>query len=137
MELEKFILFFFFGFVFGLITDEIIDRRNTASRIRVYIAGPIASDPDYEDNFTNAHIELLMQGYIVENPVEEGKKLENPTYEEYMESGMKQLKKCDMIYMLKNWKQSPGANRELGYAMAKNKIIMFEEKGDEIDVREI
>ena len=75
MELEKFILFFFFGFVFGLITDEIIDRRNTESRIRVYIAGPIASDPDYEDNFTNAHIELLMQGYIVENPVEEGKKL--------------------------------------------------------------
>ena len=111
--------------------------HNTESRIRVYIAGPIASDPDYEDNFTNAHIELLMQGYIVENPVEEGKKLENPTYEEYMESGMKQLKKCDMIYMLKNWKQSPGANRELGYAMAKNKIIMFEEKGDEIDVREI
>ena len=78
-----------------------------------------------------------MQGYIVENPVEEGEKLENPTYEEYMESGMKQLKKCDMIYMLKNWKQSPGANRELGYAMAKNKIIMFEEKGDELDVREI
>lgn len=38
MELEKFILFFFFGFVFGLITDEIIDRRNTDSRIRVYIA---------------------------------------------------------------------------------------------------
>lgn len=28
-------------------------------------------------------------------------------------------------------------NIELGYAMAKNKIIMFEEKGDEIDVREI
>lgn len=119
MELEKFILFFFFGFVFGLITDEIIDRRNTESRIRVYIAGPIASDPDYEDNFTNAHIELLMQGYIVENPVEEGKKLENPTYEEYMESGMKQLKKVRHDLYAEELETKPRSEQRTGICNGK------------------
>lgn len=36
---------------------------------------------------------------------------------------------CEAVYMLKGWQESKGANREYGYALAKDKIIIFE-KGD-------
>ncbi|MBO5208498.1 MAG: DUF4406 domain-containing protein [Lachnospiraceae bacterium] len=36
------------------------------------------------------------------------------------------LDMCDAIYMLDGWQQSCGANRECGYALAKDKIILKE-----------
>ena len=36
------------------------------------------------------------------------------------------LNMCDAIYMLKGWEKSRGANREYGYALASDKIIVME-----------
>jgi hypothetical protein len=34
------------------------------------------------------------------------------------------------VYFLSNWKESCGASQEMGYAVAKKKILMFEEMPD-------
>ena len=36
------------------------------------------------------------------------------------------LDMCDSIYMIKGWEKSCGANREYGYALAKDMMIMYE-----------
>lgn len=36
------------------------------------------------------------------------------------------LDMCDTIYMLDGWQQSRGANREFGYAFAKDMLIINE-----------
>lgn len=37
------------------------------------------------------------------------------------------LDMCDAIYMLKDWQKSCGANREYGYALGMDKLIVMEE----------
>ncbi len=66
------------------------------------------------------------QGYEVVNPAYEGTKLKDASYEDYMELSFQLLKDCDIIYMLKDWRTSPGANQEYGYALAKDMEIRFE-----------
>lgn len=66
------------------------------------------------------------QGYEVVNPAYEGTKLKDASYEDYMELSFQLLKDCDIIYMLKDWRTSPGANQEYGYALAKDMEIQFE-----------
>ena len=51
---------------------------------------------------------------------------QDTSYEEYMKMSMCMLDMCDYIYLLKGWQESRGANREYGYALAKDKTIMFE-----------
>lgn len=41
-------------------------------------------------------------------------------------TAMVMLNMCTHIYMLKGWEKSPGANREYGYALASDMIIMRE-----------
>lgn len=54
---------------------------------------------------------------------------EDTTYEEYMKMSLHMLDMCEAIYMLDGWSKSCGANREFGYALAKDKIIYKEIKG--------
>lgn len=54
------------------------------------------------------------------------RKEEGAEYKEYMDMSMMMLSMCDGIYMLKGWEKSTGANREFGYALASDMIIMRE-----------
>ena len=98
----------------------------------IYISGKITGTDDYKDRFLKAEQKLSKRGFNVLNPVKAGKWLErylapkSPTWVEYMKQDIKAMMLADCIYMLKGWKKSWGANRELGYAMAKNMIIMYE-----------
>ena len=47
-------------------------------------------------------------------------------YEEYMKLCLDMVDMCEGIYMLKNWKESKGANRELGYALGQDKIVIYQ-----------
>jgi hypothetical protein len=51
-------------------------------------------------------------------------------YEDCMELDFALIKLCDAIYMLKNWEDSKGACRELHFARAYQKTIIFECKGE-------
>ena len=95
--------------------------------MKVYISGAITGTDDYMERFANAEKELTEQCYSVVNPAKVNAQLpEDTTYEEYMKMSFCMLDMCEAIYMLRGWNKSCGANRELGYAMARGMIIIYE-----------
>ena len=95
--------------------------------MKIYISGAISNTDDFMERFAKAEKELKEQGYSVVNPAKVNAQLpENTSYEEYMKMCFCMLDMCDSICMLKGFEKSCGANRELGYSMAKDMIIMYE-----------
>lgn len=99
--------------------------------MKIYISGAITNNPNYKDDFERAE-DYLQREYPsadIINPALVNSFLpKSTTYEEYMKMCLCMLDKCDSIYMIKGWKKSCGSNREYGYALAKDMIIMFEKE---------
>lgn len=97
--------------------------------MKIYISGAITGTTDYMERFQKAeeYLESNHKNVSVINPAAVNAMMpEDTTYEEYMEMSITMLDMCDAIYMLDGWQQSCGANREYGYALAKDKIILKE-----------
>lgn len=95
--------------------------------MKTYISGPITGTDDYMERFAVAEQELRDKGIKVVNPAAVNAMLpEGTTYEEYMEMSICMLKMCTHIYMLKDWQNSKGCNREYGYALARGLTIIYE-----------
>ena len=84
---------------------------------KMYMSGPISGLPleTVYNNFTNAEVQLLEQGYEVVNPLNNGLPT-NATWEEHMRADLKLLMECDTIYLLKGYKDSKGAMIEYDLA---------------------
>lgn len=96
-------------------------------KFKVYISGAITGTDDYMKRFADAERYLTDNGHEVINPAEINSHLpESTTYEEYMAISFELLKQCNTIFMLDGWRESCGANREYGYAMAIGYRIMNE-----------
>lgn len=96
-------------------------------KTRIYISGGITGVDDYMERFAKAQKELEAQGYSVLNPALFNSIMpEDTTYEEYMKMSFTMLDMADAVYFLKGWDKSMGANREYGYALANDKILLFE-----------
>ena len=85
--------------------------------MKVYISGPISGLPleTVYNNFTNAEVRLLEQGYEVVNPLNNGLPT-NATWNEHMRADLKLLLDCDAIYILKGYQNSKGAMIEYDLA---------------------
>ena len=97
--------------------------------MKIYISGAITNNPNYKEDFERAE-DYLQREYPndeIINPALVNSFLpKSTTYEEYMNMCFCMLDMCDSIYMIKGWDKSCGANREYGYALAKDMIIMHE-----------
>ena len=94
--------------------------------MKIYISGPITNVIDYKEKFARAEQNLKAKysdAEIINPTVLDKLPLE---YDEYMKLDLMLLDMCEGIYMLKDWEDSKGANREYGYALAKGKAIYFE-----------
>lgn len=104
--------------------------------MKIYISGAITGTDNYMERFANAEKELAEKGYSVINPAKVNAQLpEDTSYEEYMKMCFCMIDMCDSICMLKGWDKSCGANRELGYALAKDMIIMYEYRRENVKER--
>ena len=91
---------------------------------KIYIAGKITGEENYRQKFKAAQDELEARGYRAMNPA-----ILPPgfDYEDYMRICFAMIDVCDAVYMLDNWRDSPGAMREHEYASRAGKDIVYEE----------
>lgn len=98
---------------------------------KIYIAGKITDEPleACKQKFQQSEEHLKLMGANPVNPF----KLGIPahfTFEESKPYNFKALRHCNAIFMLKCWKQSPGAREELQEATRLKMVVFFEEAGD-------
>jgi hypothetical protein len=97
--------------------------------MKIYISGAITSNPNYKEDFENAE-DYLNKKYPnaeIINPALVNSFLpKSTTHTEYMRMCFVMLDMADAIYMLPTWRESYGASQEYGYALAKDKVILFE-----------
>lgn len=101
----------------------------------LYISGPISSRMDtYKAEFDAAESYLsTWKGHTVLNPASHPTGLK---YEDYMQIDAEMIKAADGIVMLRGWRSSQGAKRELRMALKQGKkafygiesVPMFEEE---------
>lgn len=99
--------------------------KNILKNKVVFISGKITNDSNYFDKFMIAENKLKSYGCIVLNPIIIPP---NMKYESQMAICFSLIDQAEYIYMLKDYKQSKGSQRELYYAQAKNKKILFQEE---------
>jgi hypothetical protein len=111
-----------------------------SNKMRVYIAGPMSGIPGYNfeefDKFEN----LFKDEYEVVNPANISRELAKKNnfslgnkeeVEKHrhlmMREDLKQLLTCDIIFLLKDWYQSIGANTEYAVAHAAGITVTYED----------
>ena len=92
--------------------------------MKVYLSGKITGDFNYRQKFNAMTEELLSYGYVVFNPAVLPDGFE---YEDYMDLDLRILSRCDAIFLLRDWKKSPGAKREVEEAKRLGLQILTEE----------
>ena len=97
--------------------------------MKVYLSGKITGDAGYRQKFEAVQNELTSYGYVVFNPAVLPDGFE---YEDYMSLDLLILSRCDAIYLLRDWKNSPGAKLELEEAKRLGLQILDE---DSIKIR--
>ena len=102
------------------------DKFEGLENYTVYVSGKITDNPNFQDDFARGVCKLREMGF---------KKIINPCclsvlnldYEQYMKICFAMIDASDYVYFLDNWENSEGAKREMNYAIAKQKIIKYED----------
>ncbi len=86
---------------------------------KCYIAGKIGDLPEteYKAHFHFAKEEVKKLGYEPISPVDLPHNHER-TWSAYMKEDLSEMLKCEAVYALRNWRQSPGATIEIKTALA-------------------
>lgn len=95
--------------------------------MKVYISLPISGcEAQSRDKADKVKIALSKVGYEVVNPFEIIPEKENPDWYDHIGADLKELAKCDAIYLCNRWKESKGCRLEMNYAVSMGISLMFE-----------
>lgn len=91
-----------------------------------YLSGPITGHENYRQQFARAAGALKEMGYVVINPAELGAALplDQMSFEDIMKLDLELLASANYLVQLPGWERSIGANRELGFALGTDKIVV-------------
>lgn len=91
-----------------------------------YLSGPITGHKNYRRQFAEAAAALKELGYVVINPAEldQAFPVECMSYEAIMRIDLELLASADYLVQLPGWERSIGANRDLGFALGTDKIVV-------------
>ncbi len=92
--------------------------------MKIYLSGKITGDANYRQKFGSMEKELFSYGYVVFNPAILPDGFE---YEDYIDLDLLILSRCDAIFLMRDWKNSPGAKREYEEAKRLGLRILTEE----------
>lgn len=100
--------------------------------MRIYISGKVTGDENYKYKFKRAEEDIytkyaLFEPKVESMPSKDHLKLDDKNWDECMIESLACLNSCDTIYMLRDWKDSTGACIELGYALAQNMTVIFQD----------
>lgn len=107
------------------------DCHNNTTRqtvkLKCYIAGKIGNLPEavYLKNFNDAKAEVEAMGYEAISPTDL-KHNHDKTWLSYMREDVTELLKCNAVYALSNWHDSPGARIEVNLALSLNIPVIFQ-----------
>jgi len=94
--------------------------QKKASKITVYLTGPIGDGSGREQNIQRFHSVASTlrgkEGYYVVSPVEINH-AGAAQWRDYMKNDIKAMLECDAVYCLKGWEKSPGARLEVFIAL--------------------
>ena len=94
--------------------------------MKIYISLPISGcEAEAREKADKIKIALSKKGHKVVNPFEVYAG-ENPQYIDYLLADLRELDKCDAIYLCKGWQQSKGCQLEREFAELYRKHLMFE-----------
>lgn len=100
--------------------------------MKIYISGKITGDENWKEKFNNAEKVLIekFKDCVIFNPILTAKYENKISWEDFLIVDFAFIDISDAIYMLSDWKDSKGANREFEYAKSKGKKIIFENVND-------
>lgn len=79
----------------------------------IYIAGPMTGLPDNNyPAFHRAAAALRAPGWVVTNPAENQPPNDAPTWQDWMDLCLPQVREAVMVVLLPGWDRSPGARAE-------------------------
>ncbi len=102
--------------------------------MKIYIAGKITGEDRAAvvEKFAAASCKLRTAGHLPFNPAVLPD-YEQVDHEDYLHICFAMIDVCDAVYMLSDWKKSPGARKELQYAADWRKKILYEDEGTRED----
>lgn len=94
---------------------------------KIYIAGKITGEPIYDcvRKFEDAGVELMFDYDLVIPLFLDGIHF-GIEHHKAIEICLEALKECDVIYMMKDWKESKGAKMEHDFAIENGIEIIYE-----------
>ena len=93
----------------------------------IYISGKITGDEKARERFAEAEAHLKNLGHVPINPFRVSDACPGLDYGQYIRIDLMLIETVDCLYMLKNWRDSPGATIEHDYARNYSKLIIEEE----------
>lgn len=96
--------------------------------MRIYLSIPISSMDEKKQREKADRIKaaLSRKGHTVINPFDIIVDKNNPDWFDHMGADLRELSKCDAIFLCNGWKGSKGCNLEMSYAISMGIRQMFE-----------
>jgi hypothetical protein len=96
----------------------------------IYVAGAYTSNPLKNMEIAEkASIDLIRNGFAVFTPHKnfyDYQKYEDVDYETYLQIDFDIISRCDAVYVLDNWNESPGTKREIEYCISVGIPVLYQ-----------